>query len=86
MFDTRMAKTATVASREFVRGAARMNDLMYIISKSKALIEKDIAHSSMIAIDAGNWSDGVDTTWNATAIVVSRGRSRRAREVTVADH
>lgn len=66
-----MAQQAS-KSREFVRGAARFKDLVYVISKGKALIEKDIAHASLIAVDQGEWSDAADTTWNATAVAVAR--------------
>jgi len=67
-----MEKSAILASRELVRGAARMNDLVYIISKSKALVEQDIAHTSLIALDAGRWGDCVDTTWSSTAVAIAR--------------
>lgn len=55
-----------------------MRDLVYIISKGKALIERDIAHSSMVAIDGDDWADGVDTTWSSTAIAIARQPAEKA--------
>src|SRR5687768_12049207 len=72
-----MDKAAVLASLELVRGAARMNDLVYLISKSKQLVEQDIAHVGLIAIDAGEWSNAVDT-WNATAIAIARVPAEKA--------
>jgi hypothetical protein len=60
------------AAREFVRGAARRRDLAYILSKGKALLNRGIAHSSVIAVDQGQWADVVNTTWDSTAIAVAR--------------
>src|SRR5262245_32035192 len=60
------------AAREFLRGAARRKDLVYILSKGKALIQEGIAHTSAIAVYQGRWADAVDTEWDSTAIAVSR--------------
>src|SRR4051794_38352033 len=65
-------KSKFAATREFVRGAARRKDLMYIISKVKALMEEDTAHASVIAVYQGAWADAVDVDWDSTAIAVSR--------------
>src|SRR6185503_15317713 len=65
-------KSEYAAAREFVRGAARRKDLVYIISKAKALMKEDIAHVSLIAVYQGAWGDAVDTVWDSTAIAVSR--------------
>ncbi|MDB5976921.1 MAG: hypothetical protein JWR07_3681 [Nevskia sp.] len=61
-----------IESREFIRGAAKFHDLMYVISRDKKLVSKDIAHSSLIAIDQNDWGDAVDTNWNSTAIAVAQ--------------
>lgn len=60
------------AAREFVRGAARYHDLVYIISKGKVLLNEDISHAIVIAVDQGQWADVVDTAWDSTAIAVAR--------------
>lgn len=60
------------AAREFIRGAARYHDLVYIISKGKALLDVDISHTSVIAVDQGQWADVVDTAWDSTALAVTR--------------
>jgi hypothetical protein len=60
------------ASRQFVRGAARYHDLIYILSKGKALLARGIAHTSAIAIDQGDWADCEDTDWDSTAIAVAK--------------
>ena len=65
-------KSKFAAAREFVRGAARRKDLTYIISKSKELMQQDIAHVSVIAVYQGAWADAVNTAWDSTAIAVSR--------------
>lgn len=65
-------KSQFAAAREFVRGAARWKDLTYILSKGKALMAEDIAHTSVIAVYQGAWADVVDTEWDATAIAVAR--------------
>ena len=60
-------------TREFVRGAARFNDLVYVISKGRTLVAQEIAHTSLIAVDQGLWSDAVDTEWDASAVAIARG-------------
>nr|WP_251010906.1 hypothetical protein [Variovorax paradoxus] len=59
-------------SREFVRGAARLADLVYVISQMKTLIEQDINHVSLVGLYKGNWGDAFNTTWNATAIAIAK--------------
>ncbi|WP_235507994.1 hypothetical protein [Variovorax sp. Root434] len=59
-------------SREFVRGAARFADLVYVISQMKTLLEQDIAHVSLVGLYKGNWGDAFNSTWNATAIAVAK--------------
>jgi hypothetical protein len=68
----------TVSSqREFVRGAARRKDLVYMITKGKALLDQGIAHSGIIGIYQGGWVDGTNTTWDASAIAVARRPSEK---------
>ncbi len=64
-------------SREFVRGAARFSDLVYVLSKSRSLIDEDIAHSSLIGVYRGQWVDAVDTEWDATAVAVARSPAEK---------
>lgn len=59
-------------TREFIRGAARFHDLAYVITRDKKLLEQDIAHTSVLGIDGGQWADAVDGVWNSTAIAVAR--------------
>ena len=61
-----------VESREFIRGAARLRDLVYLISRSKQLVSEDIAHTSLIANYRGRWAKATNTAWNSTAIAVAR--------------
>lgn len=65
------------SSRQFVRGAARFNDLVYVLTKGKALLEQDIAHTSLLGVDQGNWGSNVDTDWDSTAIAVAKKPSEK---------
>ena len=60
-----------IAGREFVRGAARFGDLCYLLTKSKALMAQEIAHTSAIGVDEGAWGDAVKVPWDSTAIAVA---------------
>ena len=62
---------------EFVRGAARFADLVYILSKGKALLEQDIAHTSAVAVYRGSWLGAENTDWDSTAIAVAKKPSER---------
>ena len=64
-------------SREFVRGAARYNDLVYVLTKVKALMGQSIAHTSVIGIDQGRWGDTATTDWDSTAIAVAKKPSEK---------
>lgn len=64
-------------SREFIRGAARLHDLVYILSKAKILLKQSVAHSSAIGVDRGEWVDVEDTDWDSTAIAVAKKPSER---------
>lgn len=57
---------------EFIRGAARFRDLVYIIAKSKEIVELDVSHSILVAVDHDNWGAATDTEWDATAIAVAQ--------------
>ncbi|WP_217441940.1 MULTISPECIES: hypothetical protein [unclassified Myxococcus] len=70
-------KNPIIATRELGRGAARFHDLVYIVSKGKTLLRDEIAHTSVVSVDGGDWADGVDTTWNSTAIAVARQPSEK---------
>jgi hypothetical protein len=65
-------KSAFVQSSEFIRGCARRNDLVFIISKNKSLIDQDIAHSSLIAIFQGQWTGAINTDWDSSAIATAQ--------------
>lgn len=69
---TESAVAQVLNSREFVRGAARFHDLVYVITRDKNLNQKDIAHTSLLGIDRGQWGDAADAAWNSTAIAVAR--------------
>jgi len=71
-------KSQFAAAREFLRGAARRKDLVYILSKGKALMQQGIAHTSVVAVYQGRWADGVDTEWDSTAIAVPRLPAEKA--------
>lgn len=60
------------SSREFVRGAARYHDLVYVLSRGIRLVEQEIAHTSAICVDQGDWADAVNTDWDSTAIAVAK--------------
>ena len=61
-----------VKSRVFGDGAARYHDLFYVLSKDRRLHESDVNHTSVIAVDSGDWADVIDVNWNSTAIAVAR--------------
>jgi hypothetical protein len=61
-----------VAAREFVRGAASRADRVFIVSKGRALWKDEIAHTSVVSVDAGRWLDVINTRWNSTAIAIAR--------------
>ena len=64
-------------SREFVRGAARYHDLVYVLSRGKALIAQDIAHTRLTSVYQGRWGDAATTDWDSTAIAVARKPSEK---------
>jgi hypothetical protein len=64
-------------SREFIRGAARYNDLAYVLTKVKALVGQSIAHTSVIGVDQGRWGDTATTDWDSTAIAVAKRPSEK---------
>lgn len=64
-------------SREFIRGAARTSDLIYMITRGKALAEEGTAHASVIGIYEGNWVDGANVDWDSTAIANAKYPSAR---------
>src|SRR6516164_11645832 len=70
-------KDKTSKSLEFVRGAARFADLVYILSKGKALLEEGIAHTCAVAVYQGNWVGAANTDWDSTAIAVSKKPSEK---------
>lgn len=64
--------TQVLQDRELVRGSARLADLCYVLSKGKELLEKDVAHTSIIGLYRGNWAKAVTVHWNSTAIAVAK--------------
>lgn len=71
-------KNTFIDGREMIRGVAQCSDLVYVISKGKSLIEQDISHSSLIAVDQGKWADVAITDWDSTAISIARLPSEKA--------
>lgn len=70
-------KSEFAASREFVRGVATRVDMVSIISKGKALLERAIAHSSLVAVDRGEWASAVNTAWDSTALALALKPTRK---------
>jgi hypothetical protein len=68
---------SVLADRECVRGVARAADLCYILNKSKELLEKDVAHTSVIGIYRGDWAKATVVRWNATAAAVAKKPSEQ---------
>ncbi|HYP84232.1 hypothetical protein [Variovorax sp.] len=64
--------------REFVRGAAYMGELVYVITKVKSLREQDIAHTSLVGVYKGAWGDAFNTTWDSTALAFARRAPEKA--------
>lgn len=65
------------SSRAFIRGSARYADLVYILSKGKDLLQEDVAHTSAICVDRGQWADAEDVEWDSTAIAVAKQPSEK---------
>ena len=65
------------SAREFVRGAARSAEVIYILSKGKTLLSWGIAHTSVIAVDHQRWASVVNTVWDSTVIAVARRPSNK---------
>lgn len=65
-------KSKYAAAREFVRGAARRKDLVYILSKAKKLVAEDVAHSNVLGLYQGNWAAGFSAEWDSSAVAVAR--------------
>ncbi|GAB2882412.1 type IV secretion system immunity protein Tsi7 [Uliginosibacterium flavum] len=70
-------KSEFVGARTLIRGAARYGDLVYILSKGKELLERDIAHTSIIAVDQAEWAGGMNTVWDSNAIAVANTPSEK---------
>jgi photosystem II stability/assembly factor-like uncharacterized protein len=65
-------KSPFSVAREFIRGVSSRPDRVFIISKGKALMKDDVAHTSVVAFEQGKWADCVNTDWDSTAIAVAR--------------
>lgn len=64
-------------SRIFLDGAARRKDLLDILSKDRKLQEKDVSHTSIIAVYKGKWGGVKDVRWDATAIAIADKPEKR---------
>ena len=64
-------------SRVLVGGAARYSDLFDILSKDKKLLENEVSHTSIIAVDRGKWVNVGNVKWDATAIAVADKPEKR---------
>jgi len=69
--------TDVLADRELVRGAARTADLCYILSKGKDLLQRNVAHTSVIGLYRGDWAKAVMLNWNSTALAVAKHPEER---------
>lgn len=67
-----MSDPSMSSTNEFVRGAARFGNLVYVITQIKKLLEQDIHHVNLIGIYNGNWGSAFNTTWDSTAIAVAK--------------
>lgn len=54
----------------FIDGAARFNDLIYIVGMDRGLHDKDVAHSRFIGFDQGNFGHNGDRNWSSVAVCV----------------
>ncbi|WP_341325083.1 hypothetical protein [Methylotuvimicrobium sp. KM2] len=55
----------------FIRGAAIRSDLLYVLTKGKALLEKDIAHTATLSLYQGQWAYAETTDWDSSAIAIA---------------
>lgn len=61
----------------FVAGAARFQDLLYLIARDKKLEHENVEHSRMIAFYQRKFAHMGDRNWNATAMAVAKHPSER---------
>ena len=59
------------SNREFIRGAASRSNRVYFISKVRDLLNQEIAHTSIIGLEALKWVSCATTDWDATAIAIA---------------
>lgn len=59
-------------TREFIRGAASRRDRVYTITKMRDLIRDEVAHASVIGLEAGRWVSVETVDWDASAIAIAR--------------
>jgi|EndMetStandDraft_4_1072995.scaffolds.fasta_scaffold41449_2 hypothetical protein len=78
-----MKKSKFVESREFLRCVASRNDRVFVLSKGKALMASGIAHTSVVGVEAGDWTNCHNTEWDANAIAVAR--QPNAKLITVGE-
>lgn len=64
--------SGVLAERELVRGAARFKDLVYVLTKGKELLANEVAHTSVIGLDKGDWAKAGTVQWNSTALAVAK--------------
>ncbi|MGR4868945.1 hypothetical protein ACIPRI_08725 [Variovorax sp. LARHSF232] len=67
-----MAEPPMSSTNEFVRGAAYLGNLVYVITQIKKLLEQDIHHVNLIGVYNGNWGSAFNTTWDSTAIAIAK--------------
>ena len=65
-----MSKKA-LKSRVYTDGVARYRDLLYVMSKDKKLLEREVSHSSVVALDGEEWVNVIDAPWDSTAIAIA---------------
>lgn len=64
-------------STQYVSGAARFSDLIYIIGRDRGLIKDEIEHSRFIGFDRGNLGHNGDRNWRGVALCVAKLPSER---------
>jgi len=64
-------------STQYVSGAARFSDLIYLIGRDRGLIKDEIEHARFIGFDRGNFGHNGDRNWRGIALCVAKLPSER---------
>lgn len=74
-----------IKTRVLLAGSARYSDLIDILSKDRNLLEQDVAHTGILALDQGRWASSANLPWDATAITVADRPDEKRRLVVVGE-